>query len=150
MKSILDWNGVTVGMLVVLSIIGICMHIFIFTLLPLLPRDLVINHVDKCLVPCNNSVCKSILSGRDSGYYANGDEEDEERSLSCSVSSWEISHVLFHCFLGYFYNLQISLSISVGYELYEHYAFNAGSYLDLFWNMFGFCIGYSMRPDNSK
>jgi hypothetical protein len=150
MKSVLDWNDVSLGMLVLLAIIGILQHLFIFTLLPLLPENILYTCIDKCIVPCKNDTCKKVLSYRDSGYYAYSGVEDQEKAQNCSLSSWEILHVLYHVFLGYFYNLYVSLAMSVGYELYEHYAFNAGSYLDLFWNMLGFGIGYAMRPDNSK
>lgn len=54
---------------------------------------------------------------------------------------WELTHFLFHVYLGYIYNLPISLGVSVGFELYEHYAKDCGSYMDVLWNGLGCMLG---------
>jgi len=69
----------------------------------------------------------------------------DENSEKCVVTKWEISHFFTHIFLGYFTNIYISQGISVGFELYEHYDLNCGSYLDLIYNFLGYIIGYILK-----
>jgi hypothetical protein len=142
--NILDWNGVTTGMLVVLCIIGITMNYVIFNMLDGNNKKIqyYIDAVQNfCVKKCSNDYCSSITKLRDEKYYTYGDGD----SKSCLITSWEISHLLFHVFIGYFYNIYISTVISVGYEIYEHYDKLCGSYLDLGYNMTGFLIGNYLK-----
>jgi hypothetical protein len=57
---------------------------------------------------------------------------------------WELTHFLFHIGLGYYYNLPVSIAISVGFELYEHCFKDCGSWLDLLYNGLGGIVGVAL------
>jgi hypothetical protein len=125
-----------------LMVILILMYIVLFYILDNFPAKWQKKIDDlqyKCLLRCNS--CD--LSGyRDSGYYLLDKGPDVK---TCLFTVFELSHVIFHMFLGYYYNVYVSLGLSVGFEIYEHYVFDCGSYLDIMHNMGGFLIGYSLR-----
>jgi hypothetical protein len=68
------------------------------------------------------------------------------QAYNCFITRWEISHFIFHTFLGYYYNIYISQGISIGWEIYEHKVYDAGSLLDFIWNLGGFLFGSWLRP----
>ncbi len=140
--DIYNWNNVTTGMLVILVIIGVIMNHIIFEELDNNSEDIQ-KYIDKiqsyCFINCDN--CSDITNLRDENYYTLGNADAKK----CLMTAWEISHMIFHIFIGYFYNIYISVSISVGYELYEHYFKSCGSFLDLGYNMTGFLIGNHLK-----
>jgi hypothetical protein len=101
------------------------------------------NFTEECVVGCKNycEECKVVNNWRDKGYYLF--EADDKGQ--CLITRWEISHLLFHIFLGYYTNIYISQSLSVGFEIFEHYKFDCGSYIDLVYNLSGFLIGKGLR-----
>jgi hypothetical protein len=142
--SILNWNGISTGMLVVLCIIGVIMNYIIFYTLD--NNDQKIQDIiDKiqyyCLYKCKNN-CNGLTNLRDDDYFMGVKTTNVKK---CFFTVWELSHLLFHTFLGYFYNIYISVGTSVFFEIYEHYKYNCGSYLDLMWNFLGFLIGSYIR-----
>lgn len=140
--SIFDWNGVTLGMLVVLAIVGIIMHYIIFTGLDGWDSNTqaVLDNIQAtCLVNCDTN--SHITHWRDKNYYTTGIADAKK----CIFTLWEFTHFLFHACVGYFYNIYTSLTLSVGYEIYEHCAKNCGSCLDLVWNFSGFLLGTILR-----
>jgi hypothetical protein len=145
--SILSWNGVTVGMLVVICIIGLMMNHFIFNAMDNLPPRLqsIVDSIQyKCFYKCKTKTCNGIGNYRDNNYFYGSNVNGRQ----CLLNAWEISHVFFHAFLGYFYNIQTSLSISIGFEMYEHIKYDCASLLDLGWNFTGFLIGSYLKYGN--
>lgn len=69
--------------------------------------------------------------------YFNGSTKAHE----CAVTFWELTHFSLHTFLGYAYNLPVSLTTSVCFELFESYRDRSGSFLDLAWNGAGYFVG---------
>lgn len=96
----------------------------------------------ECLAHCNHNICKSLTATlRDTDYLNNGSSQP----ATCIFTGWELSHLIWHMFLGYFYNIYISVTLSVLFELFEHYTLNCASILDLFWNFIGLLIGVFIR-----
>lgn len=127
-----------------LFIVGVIIFIFIFHLDMFLSKNSVNkihNFSEKCVIKCtDDETCKKINNYRDSGYYLFDDNSDK-----CIITKWEISHFIMHAFLGYLTNIYVSTSLSIGFEIFEHYKYNCGSYLDLLYNFSGFLTGYYIR-----
>lgn len=151
--SFFGWNGVGTRSSLVLAVIFAVMYAFIFL-------DLAISktkHVKRlrtllygCTMPCRegNESCEKVdmYRGKNYGFDPNIDGGSYREYSSCLLTGWEASHFLFHMFLGYFYNIYISQTLSVMFEIYEHFGFDCGSVNDLSINLAGYCVGYAMRP----
>jgi hypothetical protein len=142
--DLLDWGDISIGVYVVLVLVGIIMHQLIFNLDNYIGKKYakyIHNYTEQCAVNCSNKEqCNYINSFRDDHYYVfDGNVE------KCLVTKWEISHFITHVFLGYFTNIYISQGVSVGFELYEHHMLDCGSYLDLIYNFTGFIIGHTIK-----
>ena len=137
------------GKYIVLVFICIIIHMLIFKrdLMPVSIHrfmDKKMKSLDSCMTPsCNTGLCDVIKGGRDSGYFLNS--SDESYNADCLFTGWELSHFIFHIFLGYFYNFYVSTTISVSYEIYERTIYNCASYNDILINLFGYCIGNSLK-----
>jgi hypothetical protein len=136
------WHGVTCPSLVLLVMICSFMYYFIF-IIPDKVRCLH-NALDTCIGPvCDKPICKMITNGRDSGYNLSGNG-----NKNCLFSVWELSHMFFHIFIGYYYNIYVSTAISVGFEMHERISYNCASYNDIFINFTGFLIGHALKKLN--
>lgn len=71
--------------------------------------------------------------------------QNEKYNNKCIFTGWECSHLLLHVLLGYYYNIYVSLGISVGYEVYEYINYKCHSVFDLGIDFTGFIIGSSIR-----
>jgi hypothetical protein len=148
----LGWNDVGVGLMIVLTLVGIIIYIFIFCDLDL-SKSQNINQLRtslySCPIPCNdeNDSCIKLNSyrGKNYGFDPNIGEKKHRTYESCSFTGWEASHLILHMFLGFFYNIYISQSISVVFEIWEDYYKDCGSYVDLGVNFTGYCIGYGLK-----
>ena len=142
--NLFDWGNITTNIYIALIITMIILYMIIFHLKNIIGEKnarIVHDITEKCVISCSDKkLCSKVNNLRDSGYYI-FDENPEK----CIVTKWEISHLIFHMFLGYFTNIYISQGISVGFELYEHYILNCGSYLDLGYNFIGFIIGHKLK-----
>jgi hypothetical protein len=142
--NLFEWGDISTGVYVALIIAGICMYVVIFHLEYVIGdknAKIVHDYSEKCLIPCSEKkLCDKLSNLRDNGYYLFNDNPEK-----CIVSKWEISHFITHIFLGYFTNIYISQSISVGFEIYEHYVLDCGSYLDLGYNFMGFLVGHFLK-----
>lgn len=140
--TLLSWNNVTVKKLIVLIFITVIGIICIFYInLDFLNKYNLPNFNAMCFKQCNTNICKNLTQLRDSGYMLHS----KEQPYDCIFTGWEFSHVILHMFLGYYYNIYVSITYSIVFELYEHYVHNCGSILDLFWNAFGMMIGVTIR-----
>lgn len=127
--------------LTLLTILSI-LYIILFYVLDNFPKTLQ-PYVDKiqytCLVRCDTC---NLSNYRDNGYYLNSTGPSVN---TCLCTLFEVSHFILHAFLGYYYNIYISLGLSVGFEIFEHYVYDCGSYLDILYNLAGFAFGYTLR-----
>jgi hypothetical protein len=142
--NILSWNNITTLQLSKLTIILILMYIFIFHILSKLPNK-IFNYQFICLKKCNHTLCKMCTNTRGSNYFVLSNHLDKNSIPDCILTVWEFSHILFHIYLGYYYNIYISQGLSIGFEIYEKYAFNCESGIDIICNLIGFLIGYTFR-----
>jgi len=142
LSTAVSWNTVTKKKLYWLIGIGVVMYIFIFYMMDKIPLRL--RHmIEECIIQCKTKLCSDISKRwRDDGYFFTYESGKLE---NCIFTVWELTHLIMHVFLGYFFNLQISLGLSVGFEIWEHYVFDCGSYLDLGWNFLGFVIGNTIK-----
>jgi hypothetical protein len=133
--------NITTGMYVLLIIISIIIYIMIFY-----PQNI--------LSESDNEIYNKTVNSCISEYDTKKFDLDQLRGSNywlsyktnkCNITRWEILHLLFHVFLGYFYNIYISQGISFGFELYEQYYYSCGSYLDLGYNFTGFLIGHMLK-----
>ena len=137
--SVKSWNNVSargiIFLIIIVTIGTICIFYTNFD-----SYDVVsINNV--CIAKCDHNMCRKLTQLRDSGYSLN----TSDQPYNCIFTMWELSHVFFHMFLGYYFNIYIAITISVVYEIYEHFVHHCGSVLDLFWNTFGALIGVALR-----
>ncbi len=63
----------------------------------------------------------------------------------CLFTTWELSHFIFHGFIGYFFNLWVSLAVGVSFELYEYAFLNCESLIDIVANTAGCMVGAALR-----
>lgn len=142
-KGFFGWNDVGCGMLVCLIILGIIMHTIIFGDKKYSIHSFIIDTLDKCIIKCTKPACLKYTSLRDPGYMNSSQKINDDKK--CVFMGWELSHLIFHMFLGYYYNIYISMGISVGYEILERVLYNCASYADLGINFTGFLVGAYFR-----
>jgi hypothetical protein len=121
------------------------MHLMIFRkeLFPEYVGD-TMKKLNTCVTPtCNSDLVRGITKYRDENYFI--DSKDDVFNENCLITGWEVSHFMFHVFIGYFYNIYVHLGISVGYEVYERIQHNAGSYNDVIYNFLGFLAGKYLK-----
>jgi len=96
-----------------------------------------------CFSHCSidNKTCNKMCKLKDESYF-NRPVKDFDK---CIFNMWELAHILFHVNIGYYLNIYWSLACNVLFEIFEHYHYDCGSVMDLFYNQLGFTIGYSLR-----
>lgn len=147
--GLLSWNDVGITSMIILVLLCLLIHSMIFHSYLFVgenssARQFWTDALNKCYTePCDTPLCKKYTSLRDDGYLKFS--KTPETAKTCLLTGWEISHFVFHMFLGYFYNIYISLGISVGYEVYEHYVHNCAGIAELGINMFGFLSGAALK-----
>lgn len=146
------WNNVGADSSLVLAVILAVMYAFIFLDLAVSKTKYVKmlrSWLYDCSIPCTdgNKTCEKVNShrGTNYGFDPNIDGGSYREYKSCLLTGWEASHFLFHVFLGYFYNIYISQTLSFLFEIYEHLAYDCGSFNDLGINFAGFCAGHVLR-----
>jgi len=146
-KTIFSWNSVTFSNTICLFKLGCLMYLIIFKLLNnVFPTNLQ-KKIDKiqykCLISCNKPICYKMSSLRDTEYFWGCKNNIDLKS--CIFTSWEFSHILFHMYIGYNYNIYYSIVISILFEIFESKIYKCGSYLDIGWNFIGFLLGAKLR-----
>jgi hypothetical protein len=131
------WDHITRDKLLALGAVVGTGYVYIFDLLGSLdPHSTLLRAHDACLLGCPTGQCVHAMRvSRDRHYYP------KKRHEMCAFTAWELTHLLFHVGVGYYFNLPVSLLISVGFELYEHFFRDCGSFMDVFWNGLGCLLG---------
>jgi hypothetical protein len=141
------WNDVSGKSIGVLLIILSLMYITIFQVMDNLPQPY-LDYVRKlnygCLKQCDTPTCAKATQRRETGYWLEPPPGSTDIN-KCIFTTWELSHILFHVFIGYYYNIYISLGVGIGTEVFESVGYDCGSLLDLGYNMIGFIIGTGLR-----
>jgi len=126
-----------------LVVVCVVMYVFIFYIIDHIEELRPIQ--DACIKTCHAPFCKRHLRQlRGSNYYLHVVDKTLDVS-NCLITTWEISHFLFHVYLGYYYNIYISLGLGLTFEIYEHIHLKCGSFLDIFWNTLGYLVGFYLR-----
>lgn len=137
----LSFNHITQGDLWALcALLGVG-YVYIFDYLGSLSADSPLLRMhDACLFKCQSDSCVACMKkSRDEHYYPKVDHS------GCAFTVWELTHAAFHAYLGYKYNFWISFSISVGFEVFEHFFKDCGSWMDIIWNAGGCLFGLLLR-----
>lgn len=152
----LGWNKVGNTSIVVLFTILSIMYVFIFMNLEISKTEYIKylrTWLYKCHVECekDDNTCENINNNRGNNYGYDPNIDGKYRDYkNCVLTGWEYSHFIFHVFLGIFYNIYISQSLSVAFEIYECLEEDCGSLNDLVLNFAGYCTGYTIRSIASK
>jgi hypothetical protein len=96
----------------------------------------------KCFYHCNGDLCKSIISTRGEDYSL---KYNGKVPKDCGVTPYEVSHIIFHIFIGYYFNIYYSLGIGIPFEIHEAMHYQCESYMDIFYNTIGASIGILLR-----
>lgn len=151
------WRDVGVSHSMVLAVILATQYAFIFLKLDISKTRYVKSlrsWLYSCHAPCTdgNKTCERVDKnrGKNYGFDPNMEGESYRQYRSCLLTGWELSHFIFHMFLGYFYNIYVSQILSFGFEMYEHSALRCGSLNDLVVNFAGYCVGYGIRRALSR
>jgi hypothetical protein len=145
--ELVSWNNVTTTNALILFVFLIFIFWYIFIFMEFKTTSAFINKIStyqdyKCFIPCKKEICTNITKTmRDSNYLVDSLKQPNE----CIFTFWEFSHIILHMLIGYYYNAYISIGIGVGFEIFEHYVYNCGSFMDLFYNSLGLLIGVSIR-----
>lgn len=139
-RNFFELGDVTIGMYVILIIACIIMKLFI----DFVPNVKFAKKYNKmCFMTCKSDLCRHFINKSRGGDYF---LDSTGKNPDCFFTAWEGSHIILHIIIGYYYNLATSLSLSIGWELYEHYSvMDCANILDILWNMVGYVIGYSLR-----
>ena len=143
MYNFLKFHDVSVGMYVILIIVLLITHHCIWKS-PKYIQSFKDYYLNQCYSKCNGH-CGTWSMLKDDDYYPPTWEVAGAIERDCLLSGWEISHFLLHTIIGYFYNFQTHITLSVGYEVYEKYSKNCSSLGDIFINFAGFTVGSYLR-----
>lgn len=115
-------------------------YVYIFNVLGALEEnDSLLQLHDSCLIGCGSPECiECMRRSRDEHYFPSKDHSH------CLFTTWELTHFLFHAYIATKYNVYVSAALSVGFELWEHFARNCGSWMDIVWNAAGYCTGVGL------
>ena len=142
-ETLLSWNNVKISDIIILIFIISFMYLYIFKILNLTPmKPFSEFHDNVCLINCEKEICRYLTKNCRGSNYLLGSTIQPEM---CIFTMWENTHFLFYIFIGYFYNLYIGLGLSVIVEIWEHYVYDCGSLLDIFWNTLGLFLGIYIR-----
>lgn len=136
--SMLEWNHIPNDYYIALMVVLVISYIIIFhvfnTYFPTVQTS--------CFKKCKSDFCKhNVKPLRGSNYFLSNVVDPSY----CLITFWEGTHFIFHMFLGFFYNLYVSLAIGVGFEIIEVFTCDCASALDIWWNLFGYLIGHTAR-----
>lgn len=105
----------------------------------------------RCYKKCESDGCKSLITaGKGSSSLMAGETRyglgPMKDRIGCMMSGWEISHFIYHMFLGYFLNsIYLSTAVGIGFEIYEQKYYEIGSVFDIIWNTAGALAGVGLR-----
>lgn len=139
--KLFSWDGVTgfkIGVLIVVILIGTFIVFDVYQYLR--QYDWIKKIGEACIYKCDGETCKAYSRQWRGGNYH--DTLDKKLPPSgCMLTSWELSHFIFHIFIGYYYNLYISLLVGFGFEFYESQRCQCHSGFDLLYNTAGALVG---------
>lgn len=134
-----EWQTITPMKLYILVFVCILLYVYNFHVSKMYPFT-ELSRI--CFTHCHTDRCLKVnKSLRGKSYYLTPGSAPN----TCAFTIWEFSHIVFHMFIGYFYNLPISLLIGIPYELMEYYAFDCANPAELGYNLLGALIGNYLK-----
>ena len=134
-------------------LVCIIMYIVIFKIIDKLPKWMT-DWQYICLSGCKgdkDEVCQILTKNmRDQHYWIDPNGFKKMNPIECKFTMYEFTHLLFHTWIGYEYGLVESITLSVFFEAFEHIFYDCGSVLDMFWNLIGGLIGFSLKYYTQK
>lgn len=146
MKTLLQniWHNKKINKKIILNFILILIlsYIFIFHCFCNLFKYQIVKDIDQfCFFNCDNEKCKKYTkSTRGDQYYLSGND-----AYSCLFTVWELSHIIFHIFIGYYLDLRYSLLVGIPFEIFEYIQYDCENYMDITYNTIGAVIGGCIR-----
>ena len=136
LEHLTSWSHISIRMWYALAIALIILYILIFKAwTALCGKSKLIDKISNlCMLPCKDRCPPKYLRGDRYSLKPNS-------SPDCVMTIWELSHFIMHVFIGYFYNIQTSLLVGTGFELWEWYYYDCASFIDIFLNTLGAVIG---------
>lgn len=126
-------------------IVCVIFYVFIFHVIDALPIA-ISQYQYICVSECNTDMCKNINKQfRDTDYWLDPNGNFFMNPMLCKLTMYELSHLLFHVWISYKYGFLLSVSFGIFFEIFEHYFYNCGSVLDVFWNFIGAMIGIFLK-----
>jgi hypothetical protein len=127
---------------IILGVISVISYILCFSNEPfILERRKQVNKW--CMLTCETKTCEDLQKKyKGHKYYIDPGLED---TPMCPVGIYEISHVIFHMFIGYYFNIWYSIFIGTSFELIELHIWNCESVFDIICNTLGALIGVLIR-----
>jgi hypothetical protein len=126
-------------------LVCVVMYVIIFKIIDRLPKYLT-DWQYICLADCDSSTCQKVTKNlRDAHYWIDEEGYNKMNPIKCSFTMYELTHLLFHVWIGYEYGIFVSIGLSAFFEIFEHIFYDCGSVLDLMWNLIGGLIGISLR-----
>ena len=128
--------------IIVLMIILIFTYIIIFFVID--KNEYLAKNFNNCVKHCVKPCCTYITQfSRGNNYTLK-----HYNHYDCIFTIWELSHILFYIFIGYYYNIYYVLGIGTIFELYEYHMYNCENYLDIMYDMIGGFVGIGLRNYN--
>lgn len=120
----------------------VCYTVY-YLIFHIMPATVFLNSKEyHCIAQCNSDTCRHVVKTlRDDEYFIAPELNGITDTTNCKVTAWELTHYLFHVYIGYEFGLVSSTIISVGFEIIEHYKYNCGSILDVGYNLAGALTG---------
>jgi len=101
---------------------------------------------DVCLFKCYNSKCKTFINKtKGDNYYLSKYSISQAFSKVCVFTPYELSHIIYHIFIGYYFNIYYSLAIGFTFEFIEWRLYNCENVMDIIYNTIGAMIGIFLR-----
>jgi hypothetical protein len=95
-----------------------------------------------CMISCKTDSCIEAQKKYKGKNYHVG---SVEYIPLCPIGIYEISHMILHIFIGYYFNFWYSFAFGISFEIYEYYAYNCESIYDIICNSAGALIGIGIR-----
>ena len=121
-------------------------------------KDLSPRFHTRCVYHVDGDVARVVTSGRADNYslggFERGPNETEEQmaervddyTRQCILTMWGLVHFIMYFLLGFLAPdlFWLSFTISIGFEVYEYYAWDCHDVLDIAINTSGLVAGYAM------
>ncbi len=102
-------------------------------------QDGILMRIEKiCLIPCSSPDC---FPQRTRG------KRSTPCNVPCAITIWHLSHLILHMIIGYFFNIWVSLTVGLGFEMHEYINLDCADVLDPLVNTLGCLLGAYIKSE---